>query len=114
MITKNAKRLINIITLEHMTQVRRAEAGYIKAHHIMGCTIECLVTKARGDVDLKGFLETMAFIPESEDTRTDVEWAEDRREPKDHVVNTKLPQPENVRPDPDEIHEHPLPNERIC
>ena len=114
MITKNAIRLINVISAEYMTHVRRAEAEYIPAGKIQACTIGGLTAKSRRDVDLKTFLETIAFIPEDEDTRDDVDWAEDRRAPHDHVVNTRMIKPENVRPDPDEIHEHPLPGTRIC
>ncbi len=114
MITENAKNIVARIAIEARLADQRVADGHIKPHQANGAILERLSAAAKRNVNMKTFLTTTAFIPEEDDTRNDVEWAEDRRESKDHVVNSKMAKPENVRPDPDAICEHPMPNERIC
>ena len=104
MITNNAKGLISVIAYEVRLADERVKLGVISQSKVMGCVLEGLSAKAKRDVNMKTFLSTMAYVPEDEDIRDDVEWAEDRREARAHVVTDR---------DPDNI-AYPVPGERIC
>jgi hypothetical protein len=103
--TENAKRIINIIALEVRLQQDRVEAGYITSVNAPKIVLERLMTKAKSDVNLKTFLTTMAYVPEDEDTRDDVDWAEDRRDPRAHVITDR---------EHEEAVGFPMPGERVC
>ena len=84
--TANAKRLINIISLEVLKANRRVHDEHIGHTQVAGCVLEGLYAKAKKDVDLKTFLNTMAFIPNVEDEDPSLPWAEDRRVTRQNVV----------------------------
>ncbi len=98
MITKNAKDLVALIGGEYVMQVRRAENGYIAAHKITGCTLECLKAKAKSNKDLAIFLETIAYIHPHDDEYMNRPWAEDPREP-DPVTGVRPEREQRSRDD---------------
>lgn len=102
--TANAKRLINIISLEVLLANRRAQDEHISHTQVAGCVLERLHAKAKKDVDLKTFLTTMSYIPNVEDEDPDAEWAEDQRKPRTNVVTDRE----------DEQAAWPQPGERVC
>jgi len=102
--TKNAKRLIMLISYETLLANRRVQGGHISHTQVSGCILERLHAKAKDDVDLKTFLNTMAFIPDDEDEDPTLPWAADRREPRANVVTDGE----------DEEAAWPTPGERVC
>ena len=108
-ITNNAKGLISIIAYEVNLAEQRVAGGHITQTQKMGCIIERLNAKATENVNLKIFLTTMAFIPEEEDEGKDYEWAEDKRDQRQHEVRTALPEG-----DLGESREFPTPGERVA
>ena len=86
MITQNAKNLIDIISQEAVLQNARAVKGFIPEDKVLGAVTERLAMRAKHNVDLKVFMETLAYIPTAEDERASYPWAEDLREPNDNFV----------------------------
>lgn len=105
MITNNAKGIISIIAYEVRLVDQRLACGAIKQGQEMGCIIERLNAKAKTNVDLKTFLTTLSYIPPSEDTDEDVDWAEDQREQRQNVVTDREHEAEI---------DFPTPGERVC
>jgi len=87
MITQNARGLISIIGTEYEMQLKRCAGGHIKQGDMMSCLIERLKAKSKTNVDLKVFLETLAFVPQAEDEGEDFPWAKDPREIMDNFVS---------------------------
>ena len=101
MITQNAKTLIGIIGAEYQLQTDRMRKGFIATPEILPFTLERLKAKAKTNVDLKIFLETLAYIPQVEDEGLDYPWAEDPREANDNIVSqgTTLDYEQRLRDD---------------
>lgn len=93
-ITQNAKDLIGLIAEEHELQLERYMKGFIEKSQVAGCLLERLNAKAKSDPSLKQFMETLAYIPPSEDEDPDAEWAEDPREAGHHIVDHRTSTPE--------------------
>lgn len=105
MITNNAKGIISIIAYEVRLQDQRVAGGHINQGQVMGCVLERLSAKAKSNVDLKTFLTTVAYVPESEDIDPSVPWAEDQREQRQNVVTDREHEVET---------DFPTPGERVC
>jgi hypothetical protein len=87
MITQNARTLVTIIAQEAALQYERESKGHIGRALVIPCLMERLKAKSKSNVDLKIFLETLAFIPQVEDEGKDFPWAEDPREGMEQFVS---------------------------
>lgn len=120
-VSPSAKSLLKTIGDEYELQFERYMKGFIEKDQLLSCLIERLNAKSKSDPALRRFLSDKGFIPKSEDTDEDVEWAEDKRDDSFHEVNNKSPSKSRgigpargVKYEEDESDCFPLPGERVC
>jgi len=81
-----AKSLITLIGTEYAMAQSRVDRGFIAQDRMLGTLLERLNRLAVDNIDLRIFLDTVAFIPEEDDFDEDKPWAEDKRDPNFNYV----------------------------
>lgn len=116
-VTKNARRLIGLFAKEVRLQQDRVQGGHINDVDAERALIERLVAIGKRDPSVQAFLTYSGPIASKDDESKDVPWADDPREPRKHVVNSKRDKASGVLGAPRKWEDDPAwpsPQERIC